>query len=357
MARQKTSPFEDMILLVSKLPWWIGIVLALGSYVVLHVIASRPPTPVSGPGQMGDVVVRGLTTVMAQFGQYILPFGFSIGALMSAITSTRRNRLYDTVASRPGASALSEMSWSEFEDLVGEFYRRDGFQVIRQGGNGPDGGIDLVLRQKGETYLVQCKQWKAYKVGVQPVREFYGVMASKGVAGGYFVTSGEFTQEAKTFVQGLNLDLVDGTKLRKMIDIVQQAAPADFRMGSGGHSSKDSAEFSVSSPVPRAPICPKCGAEMKKRIARQGANSGKEFWGCTTFPKCKGTLPIGDTAGDQMPATRPSPPAPVVALADKRNCPNCGAEMALRQYKSGPRIGQQFYGCVPCKKGWPIQNI
>ncbi|WP_277059062.1 restriction endonuclease, partial [Trichlorobacter lovleyi] len=98
--------------------------------------------------------------------------------------------------------------------LIAEYYRRSGFQVTREGGNGPDGGIDLVLRQKTETYLVQCKQWKAYKVGVQPVREFYGVMASRGAAGGYFVTSGEYTEEAKSFVLGLNVELVDGRKLR-----------------------------------------------------------------------------------------------------------------------------------------------
>ncbi len=358
MARQRTSPFENLVLLVSKLPWWVGMALALVSYLVLHVIASRPAVPVSGPGQMGDVVVKGFTAIMAKFGQYLLPFGFSIGAMISAINSARRKRLYNSVASRSGARALSEMSWSEFEDLVGEYYRRDGFQVTRQGGNGPDGGIDLVLRRNREIYLVQCKQWKAYKVGVQPVREFYGVMASKGVAGGYFVTSGEFTQEAKTFAQGLNLELVDGPKLRKMIDTTQQTAPppADFRMDSGGPASKDSADSSLPPVGPVFPTCPKCGAAMKKRVARQGANSGKEFWGCITFPKCKGILPMGDSIVDQVQAALPLHPVPVVTFPERRNCPNCGAEMALRHYKSGPRIGQQFYGCVPCKKGWPIHD-
>jgi restriction system protein len=41
-----------------------------------------------------------------------------------------------------------------------------------------------------------------------------------------------------------------------------------------------------------APTCPKCGAEMKKRIARQGQNAGKEFWGCIGFPKCNGSRPL-----------------------------------------------------------------
>ncbi len=38
-----------------------------------------------------------------------------------------------------------------------------------------------------------------------------------------------------------------------------------------------------------APACPKCGQPMVLRtVKRQGANFGKQFWGCPTFPKCRG---------------------------------------------------------------------
>ncbi|MDY0134351.1 MAG: NERD domain-containing protein [Atribacterota bacterium] len=33
--------------------------------------------------------------------------------------------------------------------------------------------------------------------------------------------------------------------------------------------------------------CPKCGSPMVLRTAKQGANAGRQFWGCSTFPKCK----------------------------------------------------------------------
>nr|WP_260263875.1 restriction endonuclease [Delftia acidovorans] len=42
--------------------------------------------------------------------------------------------------------------------------------------------MDLVLSKDGEKTLVQCKQWKAFKVGVATVREVYGVMAADGAA-------------------------------------------------------------------------------------------------------------------------------------------------------------------------------
>ena len=41
----------------------------------------------------------------------------------------------------------------------------------------------VVLRKGGEKFLVQCKQWKAFNVGVQTVREFYGVMAAEHASG------------------------------------------------------------------------------------------------------------------------------------------------------------------------------
>ena len=38
-----------------------------------------------------------------------------------------------------------------------------------------------------------------------------------------------------------------------------------------------------------APSCPSCGGVMIKHVAKRGANSGREFWGCANYPNCKGT--------------------------------------------------------------------
>ena len=38
------------------------------------------------------------------------------------------------------------------------------------------------------------------------------------------------------------------------------------------------------------PRCPKCGAEMEKKIAHTGKNAGHEFWSCTRYPVCKGLI-------------------------------------------------------------------
>ncbi|EGQ7864486.1 nuclease [Vibrio parahaemolyticus] len=33
--------------------------------------------------------------------------------------------------------------------------------------------------------------------------------------------------------------------------------------------------------------CPRCGSEMVLRETNRGENIGKQFWGCSTFPKCR----------------------------------------------------------------------
>jgi len=60
-----------------------------------------------------------------------------------------------------------------------------------------------------------------------------------------------------------------------------------------------------------APACPKCGATMVTRTARQGANAGNTFWGCPKYPACKGVRQIerqdstGPTGLDTPRSSRP----------------------------------------------------
>lgn len=43
-----------------------------------------------------------------------------------------------------------------------------------------------------------------------------------------------------------------------------------------------------------APTCPECGKLMTRRKAKSGKNAGKEFWGCTGYPECKGVREMGE---------------------------------------------------------------
>lgn len=39
-------------------------------------------------------------------------------------------------------------------------------------------------------------------------------------------------------------------------------------------------------------LCPECSAVMLKRKAKGGASAGQLFWICSTYPKCRGILPV-----------------------------------------------------------------
>lgn len=56
----------------------------------------------------------------------------------------------------------------------------------------------------------------------------------------------------------------------------------------------DLSEMSDKSDEAATPICPKCGKAMRRRIARMGTNAGSAFWGCSGYPKCRGTRAISE---------------------------------------------------------------
>ena len=272
--REKQGWPRALMGLAARLPWWLGLALAVISYVGLHHLAQKP-VGTAQPGQMGSFVLSAVAHGLALAGQYLLPLLFGIGALLSAVKRGKAARLHAAAASGPGT--LDAMSWQEFEILVGEYFRREGYSVLDNGGGGADGGVDVVLHGAGGSHLVQCKHWRALRVGVQPVRELYGVMAAYGAAGGFVVTSGDFTEDAVRFADGLALTLVNGRTLLRGIRAQAGSGPVATRP----------ADLST-------PDCPMCGAAMVLRQARSGANAGKQFWGCSRYAqdRCRGTREV-----------------------------------------------------------------
>ena len=279
--RKKSSPAEDLVDLIALMPWWAGCVMALVSYLWLHGVANQGILAPIAPGQVGSMVTQTFWKTLAMFGQYLLPLLCLVGAAMSAYGRHKRQTLLKNAAGGKAADAIGGISWQDFELLVGEGFRQQGYQVIENGGGGADGGVDLVLRKGGDKFLVQCKQWKAFTVGVTVVRELYGVMAANGAAGGFAVTSGRFTDDAKAFASGRNITLMDGDALTKLIKQSPVAGTARQRPVEAASSN------SVTTPT-----CPVCSKAMVKRVSKRGGSSGSAFWGCSGFPGCRGSRPV-----------------------------------------------------------------
>lgn len=277
---RRSGFFDDLLAIATKLPWKVSIGLALVSFVVLHGLAGVEIDAPPSTKDIGGFAVKAMYQAVARFAQFIVPVAFVVGAIVSLIRQRRRTELVASVAASNAPDALHEMSWREFESLLEEAYRLRGYSVRRVGGDGPDGGIDLVLDRGAEKVLVQCKQWRAMKVGVSTIRELYGVMAAKAAASGIVVTSGRFTADAVEFASGRNIKLVEGDELRRMIREAK---------GARGATVVRTAE------LPRtgtsATGCPQCGSPMIKRVAKRGGNAGQSFYGCSRYPACHGTRP------------------------------------------------------------------
>lgn len=256
MARRSRSILEDL----AMLPWWTNVVLATVAYLSFkYWIPSIT---------FQNAFCKGIAMAVPS----LAPVAAGLLLIVAAVSAFKAWQKGGLLERQKGSSTLRTISWQEFEELVGEAYRRKGYAVTESGGGGADGGVDLILRKGGERLLIQCKHWKMDKVGVKVVRELYGVVTAEGATGGVVISSGTFTQEARDFARGKPLELLDGSELLRLIAEVQKTPmPVSIR-------SNDSA-------------CPLCGAEMALRTAKKGPNAGEKFWGCSAFPKCRGTKP------------------------------------------------------------------
>jgi restriction system protein len=252
MARRKSSIADDLVLL----PWWVSVILAVAAYGILPGVL---PPPMVKAGVVGMITIA----------------LFAI-AVISALRAWSNRRMLEA---QTGLDSLCELPSKRFEDLLAEAYRRQGYKVEETLGGGADGGVDLVLRRDGKIILVQCKRWKGKPVPVQTVRELYGVLHDRGASAAKLVATTRFTPEAITFARGKPIELLDSDALLELLRGVQTSgriAPTP-----------SSAERAVI-----APSCPRCGLKMVMRPARRGPNAGSNFWGCSDYPRCRGTRAI-----------------------------------------------------------------
>lgn len=71
-----------------------------------------------------------------------------------------------------------------------------------------------------------------------------------------------------------------------------QEALSSKTVSSGAPASELPPEAQQPAESPSEPLCPECAIPMVHRTGRRGTLAGKEFWGCTNYPKCHATRPI-----------------------------------------------------------------
>ena len=273
MARRKKSDAIATIDAFSRLPWHICLILAVASFLGFHWLSGMKPPPASDIAHLANTLWVSTFKTAGMILQYIAPLVLIFAAIQSWTGQRRRGRLLIEAEQRTESAPLQQISWREFEQLVGAYFERQGYSISFTP-DGADGGVDIVARKGKETFLIQCKQWRATQVGVSVVRELFGVMTARGATGSFVVSIGPFTDDAKAFASGRNITLVNANTLLN-------SKPVARNVGT----------ITPDRTTHPDPVCPKCGSPMIRRVAKQGANAGNTFFGCSTFPKCRGVLP------------------------------------------------------------------
>ena len=118
-------------------------------------------------------------------------------------------------------SDLKRMDPFKFETYVAKLYKSMGYSVQQTKRTG-DGGKDIVATKDGQTYYIECKRYSR-PISSNKMRDFVGacVLGGKEVKGIY-VTTSDFTNDAKSAAKRIGIQMVDGNKLMNMIKSSQK---------------------------------------------------------------------------------------------------------------------------------------
>ncbi len=256
---------------LASLPWPVGLAAGVFAFLLFRYLIPAGLSAQGGPLTQAFAHTNPFTPLAWIF------FALCAMASLASFLRARRNRqLLDT---RTGLESIAALGWRDFERLVGEAFRRQGYVVEETGLGGADGGIDLILRRNGKRTLVQCKQWRRQKVPVNVVREMYGLLTHHGADEVRIATIGGFTPDAAKFAEGKPIALIDGAVLLGMIRGVQ-GGDVPLR-----HQPAEAVSNEAKVATASMPECPRCGGQMIERKNRQ---TGNTFWGCSKYPECRG---------------------------------------------------------------------
>jgi hypothetical protein len=196
-----------------------------------------------------------------------------------------------TDEARAGIAALSGVSWRSFIHMVFDALARRGFQ--RVAGADVSGDGEHLLEGEGGQWLLSCKHGSAFVLGRLSVNELARAVELRGASGGFLVTQGRITDDARPLAESLRIELLDGQALWPQLRDFLPEAQLDA-------------------------IRTKAGAAARRRIVLSwlaAVLAGTAIW--LALPQGGGTTPSRAPA----PAAPPAPQDPVAAAPAATSAP------------------------------------
>lgn len=137
----------------------------------------------------------------------------------SASRLDHTRRLPETIAE------VLKLKWEQFEKGVADLLKQRGYRSVQWVGGSGDLGVDITCQDKeGRSVAVQCKKYdpESRKISSPDIRNFFGGMRSVEYKAdiGLFVTTSEFTGDARKFAKRNDITLIDG---KKLLNLIRQA--------------------------------------------------------------------------------------------------------------------------------------
>lgn len=111
-----------------------------------------------------------------------------------------------------GIVALSGVSWRTFIHMVLDALSRRGFERVVDSDTA-SGDSDFVLERQGERHLLSCKHGSAFVLGRLTVNELANDINLNNAAGGFLLTQGRITDDARPVAALQRIELLDGPTL------------------------------------------------------------------------------------------------------------------------------------------------
>lgn len=113
---------------------------------------------------------------------------------------------------------LHGISPYQFEYISAQLLEEQGFVDIKVTRKSNDKGIDIVCRKGNDKYVAQCKRY-SNNIGSPEMQMFIGAIHNARADRGIYITTSEFTHEARIMAGSNNIDLIDKHKLAEWISI------------------------------------------------------------------------------------------------------------------------------------------
>lgn len=210
--------FADRLGLAPQLRPPVALAAALIAWLILHVVAIETAAPVDShePLSLATNLQSQFVHFLTATLQYLMPLGFCVGAGLMLLKRWRVKREATALATKP-AIPVGSMAWQDFEQLIVAAFRGHGFAIGAFGAASRDGALNFLLAKGSARWLVHCKHWRAWQVSASAVEELHSEISRRHATGGYLVSGGWFSQEARQLAADVGISLLDGNSLGKYL--------------------------------------------------------------------------------------------------------------------------------------------